>query len=535
MNDDSRGSVPLGKGSSGALVTRRHLMQAGGLGLGAVLLTACAGGSAGPSASTSTGKPRKGGTLNFAVSDSSSTENLDPALSISTDDGVYCGAIYESLTRVDSDFNVHPGLARAWASNADGSVWTFKLRPNVTWHDGSPFTAEDVVFSVRRWLDKALGSAMYALLSGFLEPGDVSASGTDTVVFKLKAPNSILPVDFAAHNGKITKAGTTKFTVQTAIGTGPFKLKSWTPGTQWSLVRNPDYWQSGLPYLDGINTLIVPEQGTKLQGVISGSSDVCDAIPISLWSGVEGRGNVSLMKLANRQNWTLAFDQRQAPFNDPRVLQALKLATDRETILKTALLGNGVVTADVPLWPSSQFYPAGLQPEFSPAKAKALLVQAGHPNGIAIELNTSGAIPGMLDMAVAWQQVVKPAGINVTLKQWPQTTYWSKAWMQTAAFQDFWTHAHPAQILSYFYQSAGPWDEAQHEDPALNAMISKIYATVEPGAQRQLIQEALKHAAESFSYVIPAFVPTGWAVASRVHGVALDQESYIDFTRVWLG
>ncbi len=515
----------------GLELSRRQVLQISGLSLGAMILAACSkSGDVSPSGSP-TGAPKSGGTLKVSMSDASSTEVLDPAVALATNDVTYCSQIWESLTQVDEDNTAHPLLAASWTADSTAKTWTFKLQQGVTFHDGTPLTSKDVVYSAQRWLNKDLGSSIFAFLDGYLTKAGVIAQGDDTVVFNLEKPNSLFPLILGFQTAKITKAGQDTFTLATAIGTGPFKLTSWTPATSWSVVKNPTYWQKGLPYLDGINAVVVPDQSTKVQGALSGSTDVASSIPVTLWTTFAGKSNVSLVKLDNKQNWTFAFDQRKAPFNDQRVLDALKLATDRDTILKTALQGNGTISADIPVWATSQFYPTDVKPEYNPDKAKALLAQAGFANGLDIELNTSGGIAGMLDMGTAWAQVVKSSGINVTLKQWPESSYWNKAWMQTAAFQDYWTRQHPALALSAFYQSSGPWDEAQHTDPKVDALLEQFYATPDEAQSRALMQQALTQARSSFSYVIPVFQPTGWAVSSKVTGVSLDPINYVNFTK----
>jgi peptide/nickel transport system substrate-binding protein len=519
-----------------AVPSRRQVLAVGGAGLGALLLAACGGGSTAGSTSGSqaTGAPKKGGTIQASISDGDSSESLDPGLILSSNSMTYCGAIYEPLFSVNTDFKPTPLLAESWESNADATQWTFHLRKGVKGHDGSDVTSKDVVATMRRWIDKSAGSAMYGSMSPYLTPSGISAPDASTVVVKLSKPNSALLAFMGCNfSNKIIKAGTTKFTTATAIGTGPFKLTSWTPGVRWTAARNDAYWGTAA-YLDGINITVTPDQGAKLQAALSGAADVTDTIPISLWSTLEGRGNVTLKTMVNRNAWVFSFDQRKAPFNDPRVLQALKLATDREAIVKTALQGHGSVSSDIGTIPDSAYYPKNFTAEHNVTKAKSLLAEAGYANGLTIEINTTGAVPGMLDVAQAWQQVVKPAGINVTLKQWPLTTYWSQAWMATPAFQDYWNLFHPAQILNQFYQPSSTWDEARHDDPALDAMVGKILSTTDTAQQEQLIQEAFVHATRTFSYVIPVWANAGWAQSTKVNGFHYDFVNSLDFSKTWL-
>lgn len=509
-------------------LTRRQLLEFAGVGVGtAALLSAC--GSSGHSS----GAVRSGGTLRLAFSDAKASESLDPALSFTGNDSVYCGAIYESLCSTDTKWDVMAALATSRKPNADATQWTINLRHGVQWHDGSPFTANDVVFSVRRWLDKALGSSMYARLSPSLDAGGITPPDPHTVALKLKRPDALLPVAFALRNAKITKAGTTKFTNETAIGTGAFRLISWTPFRSWSVRKNPHYWQKGLPYLDGVQAVVIPDSGTKLQSVTSGESDVGDPVDTSSWPSVASSSSVELVKLDNRQCWVVILDQRFKPFADPRVVEAVKLAVDHQKLLNVVFQGQGTVTADVTVPASSPFYPSGLAPKVDLGKSKALLAAAGYSNGLNIELNTSAAAAGMIELGQAFQQMMKPAGINVKLKQWPTTSYWNDAWMQTPVFQDYWNHRHPADMLELFYTKGATWNMAHHSDNRSADLINKVFRTTDPVEQKTAIEDAYRYLASTFKYLIPVFSGSGWVQKKNVHGLELNYTDYAALTRVY--
>jgi peptide/nickel transport system substrate-binding protein len=524
----------LGRLVSGTTLSRRQILAVGGASLGALLFAGCSSSNSPQGGPSAAGSPRKGGTLRMAVTDGQSSDSLDPGLIISQNSAIVCNALYDTLTRVDDNFTPQPALAESWASSPDAMTWTFRLRKDVKWHDGSDFTSADVVATLKRWVDPKSGNEMYGGMSPYIDAGGLEAPDSHTVVVKLKAANSILPALVGSNwNAKITKAGTTEFTLKTAIGTGPFKLTSWTAGTGWAATRNDAYW-GGAPYLDGIQVKITPDQGAKLQGVLAGSTDVTDDVPISYWSSLKGQSNVSVQTFKNKSAWVLAFDQRHAPFDNQKVLDALKLATDRETMLEVAVQGHGVVTDDFGTTPGSVFYPEGHTSEFNIEKAKSLLAEAGYPDGVDIELSTSNVTAGMLDVAQAWQQVVKPAGFNVTLKQFPLNTYWEKGWMATPAFQDYWNRFHPAQLLQLFYMSSGPYWDARYQDPRLSGQVDKIMKETDPVAQARLIQETLVMVRETYSYVLPFYTDGGWAQSNKLHGVVWDFVNQMDFRKAWI-
>jgi peptide/nickel transport system substrate-binding protein len=515
--------------------SRRSVIAAGGLGLGALILSACSGSaSSSPTGSTAPGKPKKGGTLRVSVSDADTSDALDPGVVVTLNAAMSLNSIFDRLLKIDdTTFEATPSLATSWKSNADATEWTVKLREGVKWHDGSDFTSKDVAFTINHWLDPESGSSMSLLVAPYMDASGVSTPDPSTVVLKLNKANSLfLESVCTAFGCGILKDGT-DFKAATVLGTGPFKLKSWKPGQGWSLVRNDDYW-NGAPFLDGVEGTVTPDQGAKLQGVLAGSTDVTDTIPVALWSSLQGRDNVALETIKGERTWVFSFDQAQAPFDDPRVIEAIRLATDRDTLLKTAFQGNGTVAADVPVLNDSPWYPPGLQPEYDPAKAKQLLADAGHPDGLDIELATSSGVAGMSDIAQAWQQVVKAGGINVTLKEYPASTYWTTAWLQTPAWQDYWHNAVPSVTFDLFYRKGAVWNGTHHDDPALDTLAAEILATTDAAKRTKMMQQALTEARDSFSYLLPLFVDAGYARASKVQGLKWDRISSLDFSQAWI-
>lgn len=528
-----RWSEPSATNPFQSSASRRQVLAAGGMGLGALLLTACGlGSSASPSASHSGGTPKKGGTLRLSISDGSSTDSLDPGLSISTSAYVLANSVFDQLATLDPDFTARPALAKSWTVNADATKWTINLRDGVKWHDGSDFSSKDVVYTINRWLDEKNGSVFLAYIAPYLDPSGIQAPNPTTVELNLKKPNGALMQTFAnLPASSIVKDGTEDFK-KTCIGTGPFKLTGWSAGQSWKVARNDAYW-GGAPYLDGIDATITPDQNAKIQAVLAGSTDLTDLIPVSLWATLHGNSSVGLETIKNRNSWIFTFDQSQKPFDDPRVIEAIKLATDRQTMVQTALQGHGKVVADVPIAPDSSWYPKGLTPEYDVSKAKQLLADAGHSGGLDITLSTSAAVPGMQDAAQAFQQVVKDAGINVKLDSLPLDTYWSKGWMATPAFMDYWTSFFPPVGFDSFYSKDASFLETHYYDPNVQSLIDKVLATTDPAQQVQLTQQAYLQARKTYGYVIPVFADAAYAKSQKVNGIIWTVAAF-DFRKTWI-
>jgi peptide/nickel transport system substrate-binding protein len=510
-------------------VTRsRFLRTAAGAAVGASVLGAAACGSdeqtsTGGGGGSDTGSVRRGGTLQVSFSDADTKENLDPSQTELNNDSFYCGQIYESLTDYDENWNVTPTLATEWSANSDATEWTFKLRPNVTFHDGSPFTSKDVAFSIGRLLDESLGSGIYSRLQPSLAKSGIQTPDDLTVVFKLKKSDSLLPLALGARHAHIVKDGTTEFTERTAIGTGPFQIQSFSPAQSWSATKYANYWDKGKPYLDGVRGVVIGEQSTKVQSVTSGQSHIADPINYSAASTVNSSGAAEILEFKASTYILIAMDQRKPPFDNNDVVMAIKLAVDRERLMNAVYQGYGTLTGDVPAPIDDPYYPpsVGERPQ-DIEQAKQLLAGAGHPDGIDLELITSDSYGGMVDLAVTFAQVVEPAGIRVKINQWSPDTYWDQVWLVKPMYVSYYTRRHPNDILAVTYASNAPWNECKKKNPALDDLLSQGLATADEQEQIGIYQQALEIVANEHGTSIPAFASKLWVKKKNVRGEVLN-------------
>ncbi|MDQ4082512.1 MAG: ABC transporter substrate-binding protein [Actinomycetota bacterium] len=514
---------------TGRGLTREELLRRGAVGMlflsGGSLLAACGGGEeegGGGGAETEAGGPKRGGTIQVSFSDASTKENLDPALSTLSNDSFYTGQIYQGLTVADTDWNVHPVLAEKWEANDDATEWTFTLRQGVKFHDGSPFTSKDAAYSLGRLLDEDLGSPLFARLEPSLAKDGIQTPDDATLVLRLKRPDSLMPVALSARHAMIVKNGTKDFTLQTAVGTGPFKITQFQPGRGWEVERNPNYWEKGLPYLDGLRGVVIGEQSTKVQSVTSGQSHIADPIDYSAASTVKGSGAAELLEFKGATYLLVAMDQTKEPFNDERVVDAIKMAVDRERVLQAVFQGYGDVTADVPVPPDDPFYPSGLETGQDIEGAKRLLAEAGYENGIDLELFTSASYGGMVDLAAAFQQVVEPAGIRVKINQGSPDTYWDQVWLVKPMYVSYYTRRHPNEILSVTYASNAPWNEAKLKNEELDQLLSQGLKTTDEEEQKEIYEQALREVNDKHGTAIPAFASKLWVKKKNVRGEQLE-------------
>lgn len=365
----------------------------------------------------------RGGVLKLATIGSSSTEPLDPIAV--TGGRTISFILWDRLTWVDSEQKVQPELATSWTFTPDLKTWTFELRKDVTFHNGKTLTAKDVVYTFSRILDPKKGGQAFTSFTPFLNPDSVVAKDDYTVVFNLKAPLFDLDALLAGDQIAIMPDGVSDEEIRAkGLGTGPFVLKEYSPTSHLIVTRNPNYWRKGYPLLDGIELYKVLDAAQRSAGLLSGQFDLITdltplasrqlaSLPAFQVSSVPSGNVVVLFMLGTAK-----------PFDDNRVRTALKMALDRDRIVKQVYLGEALIANDQPIPPfsplSSKIPPIPRNIE----GAKKLLAEAGFPNGIDLTLHTSstglGDVPGM---AVAVADTVKDAGIRIKVQQEPSATY----------------------------------------------------------------------------------------------------------------
>lgn len=326
----------------------------------------------------------KGGTLNMIVQPEPPV--IVTAINQQGPTQFVAGKIYESLLTYSTDLKPQPGLAKSWEASSDGLTYTFHLQDNVKWHDGKPFTADDVVFTLSDMLPKTHARAR-VILNKFVD--SVQASDPKTVVIKLKSPFPAFMLmfepGFAPMMPKHIYAGTDYMTNpanQKPIGTGPFAFKEWKRGEYIKLARNPDYWKPGKPYLDELVFNVIPDAASRAVAFERGSVDV-------LRGGDVDNVDIKRLRALPKVEYTTAgwemfspqayliFNMRKPPFDNLKVRQAVMAAINRNMVVNNIFFGLGKVSTS-PFVTTEMFYDKNMPPmPFDMKKARALIKESG--------------------------------------------------------------------------------------------------------------------------------------------------------------
>ena len=459
---------------------------------------------------------KRGGTLRFAIAGGATSDTPDPALAF-TSFAIYMATnVYDRLVRADVNFNLQPALATSWSSSPDARTWTFRLRDGVTFHNGARLTSADVAWSLRRILSPKLASPSLSNIQPFLKPSGITTSDPTTIKFVLTTPNAFFPQILAGYNFGIVPAGTVNFS--SANGTGPFALQEFSAGANAKFAANANYWQSGVPYLDGVQLVTVAEDSTRVQSLIGSSEDLIDNITGADVQLLGVQPNVQLLEIKAGGWVDLAAWGSTPPFNNPAVVQALKHAENRQQIMGVVAPNAYQVGPDIPVPIGDPFYPQGLHPyPYDPQYAKHLLQKAGYRDGLKLTLY---AYEGdKLDAALAFKQTAQPAGININVVTWPHATYWTQVWLKKPFVGDSWARLHTSVILQQAF-AAQP-NEFHWDSSKFNGLLTSAVSTTDPNRQKTLYNDALSMINQNVSGLIPGWEPQLYAAASGLHGVEL--------------
>ena len=423
-------------GTDGGLTRRGALTGAAQLGValtGVGLLAGC-GDSSSPSSTGGTdalpgGTPVRGGTFTVGVISGGQEENLFPGTAVGTPDFVRNYNLYNLLFYLGKNISpLEPGLALSAEPNADATVWTFKLRDGVLWHDGKPFTADDVVYNFKAlWSDPAANYAS-GFLTGLVDFNGVRKVDKLTVEVPLKSAAAEFPTIFSYFDFPVVQNGATPAsTAKNPVGTGPFKYVSFTPGSESVFEANKDYWESGKPYVD---KLVVKSSFTDnssiFNALLSGKINLFPSLPLATARQQLTSKQVQiLVSPVAAQTYMFAMRVDKGQFADNRVREAFKLLVDRQAIINGAWSGFGTVAYDL-IAPGTQYYASNLKRTQDVEKAKSLFKAAG-VLGDTFSLPTTNFLPGMVESATILAQQAAAAGVKVVVNKSSAATYFTPA------------------------------------------------------------------------------------------------------------
>jgi peptide/nickel transport system substrate-binding protein len=503
---------------SNARLTRRSLLRyaaVGGVLAGvAPLAAACGGTSETTTSPSASAAPKQGGSLRVGIVGGGAQDTLDGQNATSEPQICTTFQLYNALLGWDADYQIVPQLAAEWSANADASVWTVKLRDDVVFHDGTPLTADEVVYSYQRIIDPdspKMGASQLALLP----KSGIRKVDATTVEFHLDSPSAIFEEAMALYGNCIVPQG---FDPKKAIGTGPFKIKVNKPGQEYVFDANNEYWGDG-PYVDQLTIIEFADATARVNALLGGSVEAISQLPAAQVKVVEGQG----MKVLNAttgawQPFTMRIDQK--PFDDVKVRQAFRLIVDREAMIDQAYAGFGAIGNDMyaPYDPGTPQLP---QRQQDLEQAKALLKQAGYDGNLEVTLYSSEAIgSAAVSAAQVFAEQAKGAGVKVTVKKVDSGAYWNEGNYLTYAFsQDFWYTRNYLSQTGQGTMPKAPYNETHWKNDQWQAIVEEAMKTGDKTKRNELIAQAQTIEQNEGGYIVWSFNNQIDGYSSKLGGV----------------
>ncbi len=419
--------------------------------------------------------------------------------------------VMSRLVRPGLDGTPTPDLAVSWEANDDATVWTFTLREGVTFHDGTEFDAADVLYTLNRVLDPELDSPARSAVAMIK---DIEALDDQTVQITLDTPFADMPLQLMDYRLRMIPEDSGETIGTTGIGTGPFSVETFDADGTSVLVANMDYWE-GAPGVERMEVIGIPDAQARLQALLGGQLDMERGITAQQKVMLEGSDAFSLQEIPTG-NWSgLVFRTDVEPFDDPRVRQAMRLAADRQLLVDLVLGGGGLVACDAPVAPTDQ-YRAELSCERDVDRAKALLTEAGYPDGLEVDVHVSTLDSTWPTLAVAYQAQAADAGIRVNVVQTPTDGYWSEVWMNKDIAATRWNERPADQVLHEVWHSSAKWNESFFKDEAFDQILADARRELDFDQRKALYVAAQEYLWENGGTLIPYHVTRLVGVSSRV-------------------
>lgn len=482
------------------------------------------------------GTPGPGGTLKISHSTRIATLNV---MKLSGPAEYPCvDMLYSGLTRIAPGKNAaDPDLAASWEANAEANVFTFNLRQGVTFHDGTPFTSADVVATFTAILDPEFGSPARPVLDMI---DSVEAVDDLTVRFNLNASYADLPISTAHANARIVSAaalaGDLNDLETKPNGTGAFRLESYDSARITRLVRNDNYYIEGRPYLDAVEMHLFPDLAAETANYLSGQMDVMLNVQQADYARIAAAPGSEALRVPAGRYVNVVMRQDQPPFDDVRVRKALAMSVDRQLLVDLVLEGLGRPAYDNILSPEFQYAIDTPEIAYDPKAAKALLAEAGHPNGLKLTMVASNrpAIRGQV--AIAIKQMAIAGGFDIEVQAMPHDTYLANVWRKGNFYMAYWG-MQPTEDATFNLLLTS---EASYEDTAwfnkeFDDLVRRGRSTSNEAERAEIYAKAQEIILRDTPYIIPMYQDVLTASRDVVEGWTVHPLNRVFYTEdVWL-
>jgi peptide/nickel transport system substrate-binding protein len=521
-------------------LNRRQAMQKGaalGLSVPAMMALGAVGNRPkAAAAQDASPEPVRGGTLRVGLS--ADPAELDPHKTNLTAAWHVIEHVYEGLLSTNAALEPVPALAESWEISEDGLTYTFNLRQGVMFHPpvSREFVAEDVKYSFERILDPETASPATDDLSGV---ESIEIPDDYTVVMTMKAPDASFLAKLMGNSLKVVPRETVEENgdlMQVMVGTGPFVFEEYVPNSMVSLTANPEYWEEGKPYVDAMEMQIIPDATSRSTALTSGTVDFIEYAPAQDLPIYEADDTIVVTGDENTNIRYMDINVSREPFNIPEVRKAIAMVIDRQPIIDSAVFGAG--TATNILFPATFW--AGFEseiPEPDIEGAKALLAEAGYPDGFTTELHSWAQYPFLSNAAIVIQEQLKQIGIEADTRFEENAIYLENYFAGNFDLSVTGTSAYvdPNDVVEPSFVTGGTRNGTGYSNPEMDELVQQGKEATDQEERAQIYRRIQEIILEDVNWVNLFIASQYEAMKDYVKGyVHIATGSNVSFKETWL-
>lgn len=428
------------------------------------------------------------------------------------------GAVFDTLTEVTADGTLVGELAESWEASPDARSWVFNLRRGVTFHNGKPFGAEDVIASLQMHLAPGSRSPAAPIVSAMT---GMKALGPHQLQLELSTGNADLPYLLSDYHLLIYPAGQIDRAIAEGIGTGLYRVARFEPGVRFLGARVESHYKGAAAgFFDEVEFLAMNDPETRAEALRAGQVDAINRVGRRVRALLAAAPGISLREVSGNRHFTFPMRTASAPFDDLNLRRALKHGIDREAMLAQVLQGHGSLGQDTPIGPANPYYTDLAPIAYDPDKSAFYLRKAG-VSALTIDLATSSAgFDGAQEAARLYQSSARPAGININLVEAPAERYWTETWGKAPFCTCAWSgRATEDWMFSTGYGAGAPWNDSQwgtQEAGRFQDLMLIARAELDSNRRREIYGEMQRILRDDGGVVVPLFANWVQAVSDRL-------------------
>ncbi|MDW9437455.1 ABC transporter substrate-binding protein [Sinorhizobium meliloti] len=479
-------------------------------------------------------EPKRGGHLKLGLDGGATTDSLDPAS--------YSGSVSFVIGHLWGDTLVEshpetgaplPAIASSWESSADASVWTFKVRNNIAFHDGKKLTVADVIATLKRHSDE--GSKSGAL--GLMRSVKTIEEKAGDLVLTLTEGNADLPLLLTDYH-LIIQPGGGGDNPASPIGTGPYKLASYEAGIRATFEKNTADWRSDRGYVDSVEIIVMNDNTARIAALSSGQVHFINGVDPKTVPLLKRAPRVEILQTSGKGFYSFLMHCDTAPFDNNDLRLALKYAIDRQAILDRVLGGYGTLGNDYPVNENYALAPEGIeQRAYDPDKAAFHYKKSGHDRPILLR-TSDAAFPGAVDASVLFQESARKAGIEIEVRREPEDGYWTNVWNVQPFCASYWG-GRPTQDSRYStsYLSSAEWNDTRFKRGDFDKLLLQARSELDEAKRKELYHTMALMVRDEGGLILPVFNDYVNAASASlkgfVHDIGNDLSNGYVGSRVW--